>query len=147
MLDASSSLWLAVRLSLAHSSSLWLTLAPSGSLWLPLALCLALSGFIWLSQALSGSLRLSLALRICLQSPCLTHKALARLVAALPRYSTFYSPDPEVHQRVTKLQMKLPTRSLLQTQKLLSAFPFKSKHFCGKHFEPRNKMFMRGKIT
>jgi len=84
----SGSLWLAVRLSLAHSSSLWLTLAPSGSLWLPLALCLALSGSIWLSQALSGSLRLSLALRICLQSPCLAHKALARLVASLLRYST-----------------------------------------------------------
>ena len=33
-----------------------------------------------------------MALRICLQSPCLAHKALARLVAALPRYSTFYSP-------------------------------------------------------
>ena len=56
---------------------------------LPLALCLALSGSIWLSQALSGSLRLSLALQICLQSPCLAHKALARLVALLLRYSTF----------------------------------------------------------
>ena len=33
-----------------------------------------------------------MALRICLQSPCLAHKALARLVAALPRYSTFFSP-------------------------------------------------------
>ena len=33
-----------------------------------------------------------MALRICLQSPCLAHKALAQLVAALPRYSTFFSP-------------------------------------------------------
>ena len=99
-LAPSGSLWLAVRLSLARcpalsgslSGSLWLILALSGSLWLPLALCPALSGSIWLSQALSGSLRLSMALRICLQSPCLAHKALAQLVAALPRYSTFFSP-------------------------------------------------------
>ena len=37
-----------------------------------------------------------MALRICLQSPCLAHKALAQLVAALPRYSTFFSPGPQV---------------------------------------------------
>ena len=43
-------------------------------------------------RALSGSLRLSLALRICLQSPCLAHKGLARLVASLLRYSTLISP-------------------------------------------------------
>ena len=73
-----------------------------GSLWLSLALSGSLSGSLWLSQALPGSLRLSLArsgslwlsiaLRVCLQSPCLAHKALARLVASLLRYSTFFSP-------------------------------------------------------
>ena len=50
------------------------------------------SGSLWLSLAPSGSLRLSLALRICLQSPCLAHKALARIVASLLRYSTLISP-------------------------------------------------------
>ena len=74
------------------SDSLWLSLALSGSLWLSLARCPALSGSLWLSLAPSGSLRLSLALRICLQSPCLAHKALARLVASLLRYSTLISP-------------------------------------------------------
>ena len=73
--------------------SLWLPLALSGSLSGSLRLSLALSGFLWFAQALSGSLRLSLvrsgslwlsiALRICL-----AHKALARLVASLLRYST-----------------------------------------------------------
>ena len=73
----------------AHSGSLWLTLALSGSLWLSLAL----SGSLWLSLARSGSLWLSIALRICLQSPCLAHKALAWLAASLLRYNTLVSPD------------------------------------------------------
>ena len=51
-----------------------------------------LSGSLWLSLAPSGLLRLFLALRICLQSRCLAHKALARLVAGLLRYSTFFIP-------------------------------------------------------
>ena len=41
--------------------------------------------------ALSGSLRLSLDLRIFLQIPCLAHKALARLVASILRFSTLIS--------------------------------------------------------
>ena len=43
------------------------------------SLCL----FPALSGSLSGSLWLSIALRICLQSPCLAHKTLARLAASL----------------------------------------------------------------
>ena len=43
---------------------------------------------LWPSLALSGSLWLSVSLRICLQSPCLAHKALARLGASLLRSST-----------------------------------------------------------
>ena len=96
-LARSGSLRLSQALSLAFSGSLWLTLALTRSLWLTLALSGSLSGSLWLSVRLSlapsGSLRLSLALRICLQSPCLAHKALAQLVAALPRYSTFFSPN------------------------------------------------------
>ena len=72
--------------------SLWLSLALPDSLWLTLALSLAHYGSLWLTLALSGSLSgsfcLSLALRICLQSPCLAHKALAQLAAALPRCNT-----------------------------------------------------------
>ena len=82
---------------LAPSGSLWLTLAPSGSLWLTLARCPALSGSLWLCLAPSGSLRLSLALRICLQSPCLAHKALAPLERLLLRYSTLISPGICIH--------------------------------------------------
>ena len=86
-------LWLTLAHCPALSGSLWLSLALSGSLWLSLARCPALSGSLWLSLAPSGSLRLSLALRICLQSPCLAHKALARLIASLLRYSTLISPE------------------------------------------------------
>merc|ERR1712001_537639 len=38
----------------------------------------------------SGPLWLSFALRTCLQSPCLAHKALARLGASLLRSSTLF---------------------------------------------------------
>ena len=57
------------------------------SLWLSLTF----SDSVWLSLILSGSL--SLSLRICLQSPCLVHKELARLLASLLRYSTLISSD------------------------------------------------------
>ena len=67
---------------MALSGSLWL------SLWPSLALSGSLSGSLWLLLALSGSLWLSIALRICLQSPCLAHKTLARLAASLLRYNT-----------------------------------------------------------
>ena len=60
-------------------------------------LTLALSGSLWLSLAPSGSLWLSIALGICLQSPCLAHKALARLVASLLRNSTLSSPAHLIH--------------------------------------------------
>ena len=58
------------------------------SLWLTLAL----SGSLRLSQALSGSLRLSQALYGSLLLSEFAYKALARLVAALLRYSTLISP-------------------------------------------------------
>ena len=120
----SGSLWLSLTLSgslwlsLAHSGSLWLTLAPSGSRWLSLAF----SGSLWLSQALSGSLRLSFPLRICLQSPCLAHKVLARLVASLLRYSTLFSPGP---QAVAPGQ--LPLQSLSRLRHKISTQP--DQHF------------------
>ena len=50
---------LAVRISVAHSGPLWLTLALSGSLWLAVRLSLAHSGSLWLPLALSASLWLS----------------------------------------------------------------------------------------
>ena len=75
------------------TGSLWLTLVLSGLLWGSFWLPLALSGSLWLSLAPSGSLGLSLALRIYLQCPYFAHKALARLVASLLRYSNLFSPD------------------------------------------------------
>ena len=63
------SLWLAF--------SLWLSLALSCSLWLPLAL----SAILWCTLALSDSLFLSFDFD--LYSPCLAHKALARLTRSL----------------------------------------------------------------
>ena len=77
----SDSLWP----SLSISGSLWLSLWPSPALSGSLARSPDLSGSLWLSQALSGSHWLSIALRICLQSPCLAHKALAWLRMSLLR--------------------------------------------------------------
>ena len=58
-----------------------------------LALFGSLSGSLWLPLAPSGPHCnwLSIALQICLQSPCSAHKALARLVELLLRYSTLFS--------------------------------------------------------
>ena len=57
--------------SLAHSGSLWLTLALSGSLSGSLWLTLALSRSLWLSQALSGSSNLLTKPLLGSQGPCL----------------------------------------------------------------------------
>ena len=98
--------WLTDSLSLTLSDSLWLSLGLPDSFWLSLTLSdslllsLALSYSLWLCLALSDSVWLSLALslRICLQSPCLAHKALARLAASLLRYSTLISSDQDQDQ-------------------------------------------------
>ena len=82
------SLWLSLARCPAHSGSLWLSLALSGPLWLSLDLSGLLSGSLWLPLALSCSLRLSIDIRICLQSPRLAHKAIAKLAATLLRCMT-----------------------------------------------------------
>ena len=46
--------------------------------------------------ALSGSVWLSIALRICLQSPCLAHKSLARLGTSFLSSSTLISPGTDM---------------------------------------------------
>ena len=87
----SSSLWLAVRLSLALSGCVGLTLAcclaVSGSLWLTLALFGSLSGSLWISLVLSGSLSgppwLSLARSGSLLLSEFAYKALAWLTRPL----------------------------------------------------------------
>ena len=68
--------------------SLWLYI------WLYIWLYLTLSDSAWLCLALSGFL----SLWICLQNPCLAHKALARLAASLLRYSTLISSDQDQDQ-------------------------------------------------
>ena len=106
-----------VRLSLALSGSLWLSLARcpalsgslSGSLWLSLARCPALSGSLWLTLAhsgslpdslwlplaLSGSLRLSLAL-FCspnlLTKPLLGSQGPCSARNAVPEFPHFNQP-------------------------------------------------------
>ena len=79
-LTLSDSLWLSLALSL--SLSLWICLTLSDSLF-------SLSDSVWLSLILSGSR----SLRICLQSPCLAHKTLTKLVVSLLRYSSLISSD------------------------------------------------------
>ena len=63
-----------------------------------------LSGSLWFSLALSDSLGrpLALSLQICLQSPCLAHKALARLRASFLRSSTlsWYSCFPGIRMYI-----------------------------------------------
>ena len=86
-LSLSGSFWLTLAHSPALSGSLWLSLARcpalTGSLYGSLWLTLALPGSLWLSMALSGSLWLCIALQICLQSPCLAHKAPKQTFSAL----------------------------------------------------------------
>ena len=82
------SLSLAHSLSLTLSGPLWLSLAFSDSLWLSMAF--SLSGSLTKSLRLSLTLSDSLSLRICLQSPCLAHKALARLGTSFLSSSTLF---------------------------------------------------------
>ena len=101
------SLWHSQALSGLLSGSLWLSLARcpalsgslSGSLWPSLTLWLSL----WLPLALSGSLCLYIALRICLQSPCLAHKALARLGTLFLSSNTLISPGIMYHAWLIKV--------------------------------------------
>ena len=93
----SGSLWLTLAHSGSLSGSLWLSLAHSGllsgslwlslALWLPLARCPAHSGSLWLSlacsPALSGSLLLALALSGSLLLSEFAYNILARLTRPL----------------------------------------------------------------
>ena len=89
-LTGSGSLWLAF--------SLWLSLALYCSLWLPVPL----SATLWRTLALSDSLFLSFAFD--LYSPCLAHKALARLTRSL-----LGSEGPNsAHKALDRLSALLP---------------------------------------
>ena len=91
----SGSLWLslALRLTLAHSGSLWLavrlSLALSGSLWLPLARCPTLSGSLWLSQALYCSPNSLTKPLLGSQGPCSARNA-------VPEFPHFNQPWSDV---------------------------------------------------
>ena len=79
----------------------------------------------WVSQALSVSLCLLIALRICLQSPFLAHKTLARLAASLLCYNILISSGVLTG---AKLRYKVPPGGHISCRSMNPPCPNKDKY-------------------